>query len=224
MMPAVWEAFAWGIWTSLNPCPMATNIAAVSFLGRRVASPWRVLSGGLLYATGRAATYVALTLALVGGVRATGLSEFLETRMLQLLGPVMVVVAMFLLELLHFNLPGGAGEVVRRRVEAWGTAGAFLLGVLFALSFCPVSAGIFFLYLFRLATTHGSSVALPAAYGLGTALPVVVFAVLIATSARALGRTFNALAQVERWLRRAAGAVFLAVGIYFSLRYCFGLF
>lgn len=220
----VGEAFGWGIWTSVNPCPMATNIAAVSFLGGKVGSSRYVLLGGVLYALGRALAYVVLAGLLVSGIRASPVSEFLETWMLQILGPVLILVALFLLELIQFSFSApGASQRIQKRAEGWGIGGAFLLGVLFALSFCPASAGIFFITVFRLVSAYDSRIALPAMYGIGTALPVVAFAVLIAFSAQAVGKAYNVVAQIEWWARRITGGIFLAVGIYFSLIYCFGI-
>lgn len=222
---AATEALGWGIWTAVNPCPMTTNIVAVSFLGRRVESCGQVLLGGFLYAAGRALTYAVLAILLVGGVQASGLSDFLSTRMNQILGPVLILIAMLLLELVPLRFSGpGASDKLRQRVETWGVWASLPLGALFALSFCPASAGYFFVAVFRLSAAYESSILLPAAYGLGTALPVVAFAVLIAFSARSVGRVYNVVAQVEWWTRRAAGVIFLAVGIFLSLRYCFGLF
>ena len=223
-LSAAAEAFGWGVWTSLNPCPMATNIAAVSFLGGKVGSSRHVLLGGILYALGRAVTYAALAVLLVSGIEASPVSEFLATRMLQILGPVLILVALFLLELVQFSFSGpGVSEKMQKRAETLGIGGAFLLGILFALSFCPVSAGVFFITLFRLVSAYDSNIALPAVYGIGTALPVVAFAVLIAFSARLVGSAYNVLAQIEWWARRVTGVIFLAVGVYFSLIYCFGM-
>ncbi|OHB81665.1 MAG: hypothetical protein A2V98_06990 [Planctomycetes bacterium RBG_16_64_12] len=221
---AAGEAFGWGIVTSTNPCPMATNVAAVSFLGRKVGSPRQVVLGGLLYALGRSLTYTVLAVVLVSSIQASPLSDFLQTRMLQILGPVLIVVALFLLEMIPLSFSGpGVSEKMQKRMEAWGVWGALFLGILFALSFCPVSAGYFFVTLFRLVAVYQSRIVLPALYGIGTALPVVAFAVLIAFSARSVGRAFNVVTKIERWARRIAGVIFLALGIYFSLVHCFGM-
>jgi len=222
-------ALWFGVLTSISPCPLATNLAAISFLGRQVEGPGRVLAGGLLYTTGRVVVYVLLSVLLVGGLLAApALSQFLQKSINQLLGPVLVVAGMFLLGLLSFNLPGmgGWGQRVQARLEdgRLGTFGASVgLGALFALSFCPVSAALFFGSLVPLAVRVNSPVAMPLAYGIGTALPVVGFAVVIALGARRLGQTFNRLSQFEVVARRATGVLFVLVGIYLSLVYVFGV-
>jgi len=222
---AVAGAFGLGIQTAISPCPMATNIAAISFVGRRVGSPRQVLLAGLLYALGRTVAYVALAVLLLGSMLSSPqVSTFLQTRMYQLLGPILILVAMILLELIRFDFSGpGVSEKMQKRVEAWGIWGALLLGILFALSFCPVSAAWFFGSLFALSMAHNSKIVLPSVFGIGTALPVVAFAVLISLGAQAIGKTFNVLSQIEWWARRITGVVFLVLGIYFSLRFCFGI-
>ena len=220
---AVAVATGLGIWTALQPCPMATNIAAISFIGRRVESTRDVLLGGLLYALGRTLTYVALAILLVGGALSNSqVSMFLQKYMHLILGPILIIVAMILLELIRFNVTGfGISQGMQKRVEKAGIWGALLLGILFALSFCPISAACFFVSLFALLAASDSKVILPSVYGIGTALPVIAFAVLIAFSAQSVGKAFHALSSIEWWARRITGCIFLGVGIYFSLKYIF---
>ncbi|MEW6182999.1 MAG: aromatic aminobenezylarsenical efflux permease ArsG family transporter [Bacillota bacterium] len=214
-----------GILTSISPCPLATNIAAISFIGRRVGNTRLVLLSGLLYAIGRMAVYLALGILIVASVLSIPeVSNFLQKYMHKLLGPLLIIVGMFLLELIRFNFGGfGVSERVQQRVERSGIWGAWLLGVVFALSFCPVSAALFFGSLIPLSVKHGSSVLLPSLYGIGTALPVVVFAFLVAFAAQLVGRIFNQLTQIEWWVRRITGGIFIVVGIYYCLVYIFHL-
>ena len=215
-----------GILTSVSPCPLATNITAISYVGRRANSPQQVLLAGVLYTLGRSLTYVVLGVLLVSSILSIPyVSNVLQKYMNKLLGPILILVGMFLLELLRINLPGsGIGEGTQRRVETWGIWGSAALGVIFALSFCPVSAALFFGSLVPLAIKDGSVVLLPSLYGVGTGLPVLILAVLIAFGARAAGRAFDTLASIERWARRGTGAIFIIVGVYCSLRYIFGIF
>jgi cytochrome c biogenesis protein CcdA len=205
---------------------MATNIAAVSFLGRRVDNPRIVLGGGLLYALGRASAYVALgALLLAGLMTAPGVSSFLQKYMNRIVGPVLILVGLFLLEAISFRLPSltRAGERLQEKLKTRGMWGAAPLGALFALSFCPVSAALFFGSLIPLALQLESSVVIPTAYGVGTALPVVLFAVLIALGARGLGLAFKRLTSIERWARRVMAVIFIGVGVYMTLAYTVGL-
>ncbi len=215
-----------GVLTSISPCPLATNIAAVSFLGRRVDSPVTVFGGGVLYALGRTATYVALGAALLAGLMsAPGLSTFLQRNMNRLVGPVLIVVGLFLLEIIRLRLPatGESGEKLRNRLAAGGMWGAVPLGALFALSFCPVSAALFFGSLLPLALEADSPVLLPTAYGVGTALPVIFFALLLAAGAKGVGLAFKRLTAIELCVRRIMAVLFLAVGLYMTGVYTLGV-
>jgi len=220
------SAFWLGMLTSISPCPLATNIAAVSFVGRRVGSPFKVLLAGLLYTCGRAATYAGLGMVLVSGFLAPPvLSHVLQKYVNRLLGPILILVGMVLLELIQFKLSGpGVGERTRKRAERLGTWGALLLGVVFALSFCPFSAVLFFGSLLPIALRCESAVVIPLTYGLGTGLPVLAFAVLIALGAGSLGRAYDRLAHFERWARRVTGVIFIGAGVYYCLAHIFGAF
>jgi cytochrome c biogenesis protein CcdA len=212
-----------GILTSISPCPLATNIAAISYIGRKVGSSRQVFLTGLLYTIGRTLAYLGLAFVLVASVLSVPqISLFLQKYMHLVLGPLLIVVGMFLLGLIELNMGGGGmGEGLQKRVDALGVWGALLLGIVFALTFCPTSAALFFGSLVPLSLKVNSSVTLPAIYGVGTALPVMVFAVLLATSAQSVGRAYNVLAKIEWWARMLTGGIFILVGIYFSLKYVF---
>ena len=213
-----------GIFTSINPCPLATNVAAISYIGRRVSNPRQVLLTGLLYALGRTLVYLVLGVLLVESLLASNeVSSFLRGFMNELLGPLLILIAMFLLGMIQVSFSGpGVSEKMQRRIDAMGMWGAFLLGILFALAFCPTSAALF-LKLIQDSTSLRSPVAMPALFGLGTAVPVVVFAVILAFSAQSLGKAFNRLTQIEWWLRLVTGLLFLALGVYFTLVHIFEL-
>jgi cytochrome c-type biogenesis protein len=221
---AAWTAVWLGVLTSISPCPLASNIAAVSFIGRRLAEPRRALAAGLLYTLGRMTTYLVLGAVIVLSLLSvTDLSLFLQRYMNRALGPILILVGMFLLELLSFGTGrGGVNEALGRRAERHGFWGAFALGVIFALSFCPISAALFFGSLIPLALRHQSGIGLPALYGLGTGLPVFAFAVVLALGARSLGVLFRRLTQFELWARRITGTVFILVGIYYTGTTIFG--
>lgn len=223
MAIAAVSALWFGILTSVSPCPLATNITAISFVGRRTGSPVGILLSGLLYTLGRAIVYVAIAMLLVTSLlSAPTVSLTLQVWMNKLLGPILILVGMVMLGLLPIRLRGkGISARLQKRVERSGLVGALALGVLFALSFCPVSATLFFGSLLPLAVKHESGVVLPLLYGIGTAVPVVVFAVVLAFGARWLGKLFERVTRVERWMRAITGIVFVGVGIYMSLLYVY---
>ncbi len=222
---AIGSAFWLGILTAISPCPMATNIAAISFIGRQVGSRRKVIQSGILYAFGRTLAYVALGFAVTAGALATAdASRFLQKYMNEILGPVLILLGMVLLGWIGSGLSltlAGAG--VQQRASRGGARWSVLLGVLFALSFCPVSAGLFFGALIPLSIRESSRLLLPLIYGVGTALPVLVFAFLIAFSTEYVGKLFDRLTQVEKWVRAAAGVLFILAGVYYSVTHVYGL-
>ncbi len=233
-----------GVLTSISPCPLATNIAAISYIGRKVDNSRSVLHAGLLYTLGRCLLYLGLaTLLTTTAMSIPAVSIFLQASMHLVLGPVLLLLGMFLVGLITTTMGGTImTEGIQKRVDSMGVWGALLLGVLFAVSFCPTSAAWFFgllaltmgseagaitTVLERVgvilpeASLVGGSLILPLVYGIGTALPVLVVAGLLAYSAQAVGKTYNMLSKIEWWARMTTGWVFILIGIYFSLKYVF---
>lgn len=220
---AVGSALWLGILTSISPCPLATNIAAISYIGRRVGNSRQLFLAGLLYTLGRTVAYLALAVVLVASLLSAPQASLLLAKYMNLVvGPLLILVGMFLTGLIEYQASGsGIGEGLQKRVDAMGLWGALLLGIVFALTFCPTSAALFFGSLVPLSLKANSRVALPVVYGVGTALPVLLFAVLLATSVQAVGKAYNILAKIEWWARILTGLVFIVVGIYFSLKYVY---
>jgi cytochrome c biogenesis protein CcdA len=218
-------ALWFGILTSISPCPLATNLTAISYMARTINHPRRVLLSGLLYTLGRVVAYTALAALLVASALSVpAISMGLQRYGNLILGPVLIVVGMFLLELL--SLPtrgGGVSTRLQQRADAAGIWGAALLGFVFALSFCPTSAALFFGSLLPLALKVRSRFLLPALFGIGTALPVIAASVVLTLGGKATSRFFEKMTSLELWVRRATGVVFVLVGIYYCLKYIFGL-
>jgi hypothetical protein len=214
-----------GILTSISPCPLASNIAAASYVGRRVGAPHRVILTGVAYSLGRALTYVLVAAVVVASLLSVpSVSFFLQQRMNQVLGPVLTVAGLVMLGWLRLPWFHGRGaDALEQRLAGAGVPGAEGLGVIFALSLCPVSAGLFFGGLLPLATGSGSRFILPAIYGIGTGLPVVALAALLAFGVGGIGRAFDALTRFERVATRITGGVFVLAGLYLVLTHIVGL-
>jgi cytochrome c biogenesis protein CcdA len=214
-----------GILTSISPCPLATNIAAISYVGRKIARTRWVLLAGLLYTLGRALAYLAVALLVTRSMQMIpGVSHFLQKYMNLAIGPLLVVVGVFLLDIFRFSFgDGGMSNNLQNRVDKMGVWGAGLLGIVFALTFCPVSAGLFFGGLIPLAV-KGNAVLLSTLYGIGTALPVMVFAVLIAYATQMVGRIFKVMTVIDRWSRKITAVFFLLIGIYLILAHWFNIY
>jgi cytochrome c biogenesis protein CcdA len=223
LLPAIGMAAWLGLLTAISPCPMATNIAAISFLGRRVANPRAVLLAGLLYTLGRTAAYLGVAMIAVWGLMALPqLSQFLQSGMNQILGPLLILVGMFLTNLISLPWAMNFGGGLQDKVGS-GWWWPLILGILFALSFCPVSAALFFGSLVPLATKAQSVVLVPVAYGVATAIPVVIVAILVAMGTRSIGAFFNAMTTFDRWARLVTGTLFILVGLYLTCIHVFGI-
>ncbi len=223
-MTSFWLAAGSALWlgilTSISPCPLSTNIAAVSYVGRRVGSGRAVLLSGVLYTGGRSLVYLVLGAASVWSLMSmVSVSSFLQSTFSRLLGPILIALGLLLFGFFELRVPAlGVSEGLQRRVDRAGLWGAAILGLVFALAFCPVSAGLFFGGLVPLAVERSSPLLLPLFYGVGTALPVIVFAALLATGARSLGNALGRVQVFERWARRVTAGVFIVVGVYETLR------
>ncbi len=220
-LPAALAALWLGVLTSVSPCPLATNIAAVGFIGRHAGRSARVLAAGFAYTVGRAVAYTALAGLIVAGLLAIpAVSHVLQRYLNQVLGPLLILVGMFVLDWLHLGLSSSVGgQGLRERAARGGVFGAALLGVLFALSFCPVSAALFFGSLIPLATGTASWLLLPGLFGIGTGLPVLVVAALIAGGSQAVGTLMQRAASFDLWARRITGSALIVIGIYLTVRH-----
>jgi cytochrome c biogenesis protein CcdA len=208
-----------GVLTAVSPCPLATNIAAVAYVTRHAGSRRASILSGVLYAIGRSAAYVTLAALLVTSVLSSvAASAALQRHADILMGPLLVLVGMVLLGLLRF--PSFGGDLVSRageRVRDAGAWGGLALGALFALSFCPVSAALYFGTLIPLAASAESPLLLPLLFGLGTAAPVLVYALVLALGSGRVGASVARLQRVEAVLRPATGAVFVLLGVVLSI-------
>lgn len=211
----VLSAFLLGLLVSLSPCPLATNVAALAYLGKQATRPEESLLSGFMYAAGRAISYSLVAALLVTvGLEASRVSWLLQDAGQYLLGPVLIVSGLVVLGVVSLPIPEGAGSQVAERLAAGGWAGAMALGALFALAFCPYSAALFFGVLIPMALRSPAGVALAPVFALGTALPVLVGMVLLAAGVSQMARWANSTRSFEPFLRRTAGFVLLGAGLY----------
>ncbi len=212
-----------GILTSVSPCPLASNIAAVSFISRKVTQRNAVFLSGILYTLGRSLTYVVLGILIVKTlVDVPILSDFLQRYVNKILGIVLILVGMVLLDLLRIplSLPSVSENIAERLIDK-GSLGSLPLGILFALAFCPVSAALFFGGLIPIAVKAQSGCGLPLIYGIGTALPVLLFAFLVAAGTGYINNLYYRITRLEFYTKKVTGVIFILVGIYYALAYIF---
>jgi cytochrome c biogenesis protein CcdA len=212
-LPALWL----GILTSISPCPLATNIAAVSFLSNKIINPKVVFVSAFVYTLGRMFSYAALGWIIISSILSVPvLANLLQKYMNRVFGPLLILSGLVLLDILKVRFPKLVfSKEMQGRIAAQGMGGAFVLGLIFALVFCPISAALFFGSLIPLALESKFGAILPFVYGIGTGLPVLLFAVGIALSVKSLSLWFNRVAKLEYCMRKITGGIFIAVGLYY---------
>ena len=221
-VPAI-TAFLLGLLTAISPCPLATNITAVGYISRDVTDRNRIFRDGLLYALGRMIAYTLLGAVLIIVLR-QGASVFALQKTVSkygeiLLAPALVLIGLFMLFGHRLNLPqfgfSGGSEKIRNR----GGWGALLLGILFAMAFCPTSGVFYFGMLIPMSAAETGGYLLPAVFALATALPVVAVAWVLAYSVAGLGRFYSRMQLFQKWFNRIVAGLFIAVGIYYAIIY-----
>jgi len=229
-MTAIIIGFASALWlgilTSISPCPLASNVAAISFISKKIAHPALVFISGLAYTLGRMVAYAALGWVIINSLLSVPqVAQFLQKYMGKALGPILIVTGLILLEIITIHLPGvSLSQKYNNKLAQSGAPGAFLLGFIFALAFCPISAALFFGSLIPLAINSKSGIVLPFIYGIGTGLPVLAFAVAIALGVTSLSHWFHRVTKLEYYTRRITGVIFILVGLYYMGIYILKLF
>jgi len=211
-------AFLIGLLAAISPCPMATNITAMAYISRNITDRKYVVTSGLLYMLGRMVSYsVVGVLVILVGLSVPGISEALQDWGERILGPLLIIVGILMLGIIKIPLIRGGGRLssLAERVANKGRLGAFLMGFIFALAFCPYTAILFFAVLIPLAMQSTGGITFPAVFALGTGLPVLIFAVLLSFGVAKVSQWFNKVTAAERVMRRIVALVFIGVGIYY---------
>ncbi|WP_299582949.1 aromatic aminobenezylarsenical efflux permease ArsG family transporter [uncultured Sunxiuqinia sp.] len=212
------SAFLLGLMTAISPCPLATNITAIGYISKDLENRKTVFYNGLIYTLGRAISYSALGLLLFIGAEQFQLEGFFQSWGEKLLGPLLVLIGLVMLGVFNFIRIPGLGAL-SDRMEAkvhksfWSV---LLLGMVFALAFCPYSGVLYFGMLIPMTISSASGLYLPLIFALGTGIPVIIFAWLIAFSIGSLGSVYNRMKIVETWFRRLVAVLFIGVGSYYT--------
>ena len=210
-------AFALGLLTAIAPCPLATNVTATAFIAKTITNRKKVLLSGLLYTLGRVFSYT-----LIGAIIYFGVSKFQVAKLFQgngekFIGFVLIIIGLIMLDIIKLNFIKGGNltEKFSEKFKTKGLLGSFLLGALFALAFCPYSGALFFAMLIPMTLSESAGLALPVVFSIGTGLPVILFAFVIAFSMEKLGAYFKAISKIEKVMRFVAGLVFILTGLYY---------
>ncbi len=213
------SAFLLGLMTAISPCPLATNITAVGFISREIENKHRVFVNGLLYTLGRAITYTAIALIIFLGVDQFKFSGFFQQYGEKIVGPLLIVIGLFMLDFIKINFPAmGRLSTRMQNKESWNSLDAILLGMVFALAFCPYSGVLYFGMLVPMTVTSASGLYLPVIFALATGIPVIIFAWLLAYTVSGIGSVYHKVKTFEKWFRRIIAILFIVVGIYYIFR------
>ncbi|TVQ43956.1 MAG: sulfite exporter TauE/SafE family protein [Saprospirales bacterium] len=210
-------ALALGLLTSIAPCPLATNITATGFIAKSIGNRKRVFLSGIFYTVGRMFSYTALGAIIFFGVSSFEVSKIFQGNGEKFLGFILIFIGLIMLDVIKFNFLKGGNFIdsISSYFNSGSLTGAFSLGALFALAFCPYSGALFFAMLIPMTLSSGAGIALPAVYAVGTGLPVIFFALLIAFSVSKVGSYFQTISKVEKVMRIAVGLLFIATGLYY---------
>ena len=216
----VLAAFFIGLMTAITPCPLATNITAIAYTSKRIQNSKHTLAVGFLYTLGRMLTYVAIASLIVWiGVNTQTISLFLQKYGERMLGPLLILIGVVMLDIIKFNFLKENKQItkLKEKLANKGFLGAFLLGVIFALAFCPFSAVLFFGMLIPLALKAGDAIIIPSIFAFATGLPVIIFSFILVHSMSKIGNIINKVQTFEKWTRKITSIIFLAVGTYYTI-------
>ena len=212
-------AFLLGLMTAISPCPLATNITATAYLSKDIGIKKRVLFNGLFYTLGRMFSYTALGMLFFFGASQFKIAGILQNVGGIWLGVALLVIGIFMLDIIKLNMPG-VEKLTEKLDNKKGKKtywDAFLLGLLFALAFCPYSGMLYFGGLIPMTIASASGMLLPPIFAIATGLPVIIIAWLIAYSVSNIGRFYNSMNSFQKWFKRVVAAVFIIVGIYYII-------
>jgi cytochrome c-type biogenesis protein len=213
---AVVTAFILGLMTAISPCPLATNISAIGFISRDIENRRRVFIKGLVYTLGRAVSYTGLGVILFFGASKMHVTMLFQGWGEKLLGPLLIIIGLLMLDFIKIKFPGFSGLTEKMGEHSkrsyWGT---LLLGMIFAMAFCPYSGVLYFAMLIPMTITSVSGLYLPVVFAIATGLPVIIFAWLLAYAVGNVGKLYNRIKIFELWFRRIVAVLFILVGIYY---------
>jgi cytochrome c-type biogenesis protein len=205
-----------GLMTAISPCPLATNISAIGFIGRDIDDRKRVFINGLVYTLGRAISYTAIAVILYFGASQMNISRLFQAWGEKLLGPLLIIIGLLMLDFINIKFPSFSGLSDKIEKEGKGSYWSILLlGMVFALAFCPYSGVLYFAILIPITIASASGLYLPIVFAVATGLPVIIFAWLIAYTLGNVGKIYNHIKTFELWFRRGVSILFIVVGIYY---------
>jgi cytochrome c biogenesis protein CcdA len=213
---AALTAFILGLMTAISPCPLATNISAIGFISRNLEDRRKVFLSGLVYTLGRVISYTGLAVIIYFGASRMDVASLFQGWGEKLLGPMLILIGLFMLDILKIKFPGFSNLTEKIGEKGNGSYwSSLLLGMVFALAFCPYSGVLYFVMLIPISIASAGGLYLPAVFAVATGLPVIIFAWLLAFAVGNVGKLYNRIKIFELWFRRIVAVLFIGVGIYY---------
>lgn len=214
------SALLLGLMTAISPCPLATNITAVGFISKDIENRNRVFFNGLFYTLGRTIAYTGLAFVFFLGADQFEISSFFQSIGAKVIGPLLFIIGLFMLDVIKIKFPGVSKLTAKmENKKSWGYFDTMLLGLLFALAFCPYSGVLYFGMLVPM--TISSGMHLPIIFAIATAIPVIIFAWIFAYAVSSLGSVYNKVKTFELWFRRVVAVLFMLIGVYYIIQVFF---
>jgi len=211
-------AFFIGLMTAISPCPLATNLTAIAYISKKINNGKHTIITGLVYTLGRMFTYVLLASLIVYiGINVQGISLFLQKYGERLIGILLIFIGLVMLNIVKLNFIKSSGKLdkIKEKLSDKGYLGSFLLGVIFALAFCPFSAVLFFGMLIPLALKFSDGILIPSVFAFATGLPVIILSLVLVFSVSKLSNIMKKVEFVEKYTRFIVGWIFIAIGAYY---------
>lgn len=215
------SAFFLGLMTAVSPCPLATNISAVGFISKDLQNRKQVFFNGLLYTLGRVISYTLLGIILIAilkqGASIYKVQKAVSTYGETIIGPLLIMIGIFMLGVikLNFSMIGGMASRMESKAGKGSAWNSVLLGLVFALAFCPYSGVLYFGGLIPLSVSSSAGYFLPVIFAFATGLPVIIFAWILAFSVSKMASVYNKVRTFEFWFRKVVAVIFIGVGIYY---------
>ena len=221
-MLTIFYALVLGFMMILDPCTLFTSVAAIGYIDRELQNKKRVLTCGLMFVLGKLAAYVLLSIPFIMGAQTEGIHHVLNEWGEPLLCVFMLVCGVLLLFTghHHHDHDHGLNHVLQNVDDKSSWLWSFMLGIFFAIAFCPHRLVYFFTMIDLAVTADLTPVGrymLPVLFGLATGLPIMILAWIISYTAVNSQTLTEKLGKFEHWFRYACAVLFLGYGLYLGI-------
>ena len=215
-----------GIIFALDPCLLLTNIAAIGYISKDINNNKQSFVCGLWYTLGRTICYgllgVVLILLLQAGTNISGFENFFEKWGTIIVTVFMVLMGIFLCLSDYIKLP--QINIVKNinHTSFHGSIGAFLLGAILTMAFCPTNAILFFGMMVPVCVVSPFGYLLPFIFAATTAIPIIITSYIIAFSLNSIGKYYEKLKQISKFMKIFVGVIFIIFGIIMGIQQYLG--